>query len=122
MASRKPLNWATETQEQITVASYCDIMHIPMYHIPNEAKRSVVDGRIQNAMGRKKGVPDICIPVARGGFHGLYIELKSLTGKPTQEQKQWLKTLTSEGYRATICYGAAQAIEEIKNYMKGTRT
>ena len=23
--------------------------------------------------GRKRGVPDICLPVARGGFHALYV-------------------------------------------------
>lgn len=47
-----------------------------LYHIPNEGKRSRATGRRMVAEGLKKGVPDICLPVARGGSHGLYIELK----------------------------------------------
>lgn len=32
--------------------------------------------------GVKAGVPDICLPVARNGYHGLHIELKA--GKTQQ--------------------------------------
>lgn len=51
-----------------------------MYHIPNEGKRSRTGGQRAVAEGLKSGVPDICLPVARGGAHGLYIEMKRQQG------------------------------------------
>ena len=54
-----------------------------LYHIPNEGKRSRATGARLVAEGLKRGVPDICLPVARGGCHGLYIELKrERSGRP----------------------------------------
>ena len=43
-----------------------------LYHIPNEGKRPPATGARLKSMGLKSGVPDVCLPVARGGFHGLY--------------------------------------------------
>ena len=39
--------------------------------------------------GVKAGVPDICLPVARNGYHGLYIELKAGKNKATKNQEKW---------------------------------
>ena len=54
------------------------------------------------AMGYKKGYPDITIFHARHGYHSLLIELKSATGKISEEQKEWKKRLIEEGYKAEI--------------------
>ena len=51
-----------------------------LYHIPNEGKRSGRAGAALLRQGLKRGVPDICLPVARGGYHALYIELKRRSG------------------------------------------
>lgn len=40
-----------------------------LYHIPNEGKRSLKEGARMKAEGLKAGVPDLCLPVARGGYH-----------------------------------------------------
>ena len=108
----------SETQEQIAVASYLRVKNIPFYHIPNEAKRSLATARIEIAMGLQSGVPDICIPVARKGYHGLYIELKSLKGKPTENQLKWLKELKKQGYCCFICKGADSAIKAVEYYLE----
>ena len=61
------------------------------YHVPNEGKRSPAAAMKLLAEGLKKGVPDNFLPVARGGYHGLYIELKRTKGgKLSPEQRQWL--------------------------------
>ena len=91
-----------------------------MYHIPNEGQRSRATGGRLRAEGLKKGVPDICLPVARMGFHGLYIELKRIkNGRATEEQRAWLKKLTAEGYLACICHGGQAAAEVITDYLNG---
>ena len=33
-------------------------------------------------------------------------------------QKEWIEKLNSVGYRAVVCYGADEAIREIKNYLE----
>ena len=51
-----------------------------MYHIPNGGSRGKVEAIRFKAEGVKAGVPDICLPVPRGTWHGLYIELKRREG------------------------------------------
>lgn len=94
-----------------------------MYHIPNEGKRSFSSGKRLVAEGLKKGVPDICLPAARCGYHGMYIEMKrSKGGKATKEQLWWQDRLTKQGYYAVICRGWEEAAAEILKYLKGAET
>lgn len=51
-----------------------------MYHIPNGGLRNKPVAVRLTAQGVRRGVPDICLPVARHGFHSLYIELKRPKG------------------------------------------
>jgi hypothetical protein len=72
------------------------------------------------AEGLKGGVPDICLPVARGGHHGLYIELKRIkNSRVTEEQLKWLENLAGQGYVAAVCRGADEAIDLITRYLGG---
>ena len=89
-----------------------------LYHIPNEGKRSKAAAGRLKAEGLKKGVPDLCLPVARGEYHGLYIELKALDGKATREQVGWIGNLRQQGYYAEICAGSERAIRVIEDYLK----
>lgn len=89
-----------------------------LYHIPNEGKRSRITGRRMVAEGLKKGVPDICLPVARGGAHGLYIELKRTKDwKITEEQETWMRDLMEQGYEVALCIGWEKAAEIICKYL-----
>jgi hypothetical protein len=90
-----------------------------LYHVPNGGKRYAATARRLKAEGVKPGVPDLCLPVARGGFHGLYIELKRVRGnKATDKQTSWLEALTRQGYRAAVCFGWEAAAEAIKQYLR----
>lgn len=90
-----------------------------MYHIPNEGLRNPRTGARLKKEGLKPGVPDICLPVPRGGYHGLFIELKAGKNKPTETQIEWLQELVRQGYAAGWCTGWEQAAEMIKRYMEG---
>lgn len=91
-----------------------------LYHIPNEGKRSHKTGERMKAEGLKSGVPDICLPVACGGHHGLYIELKRVkNSRVTVAQMAWIEALTRQGYVAAVCRGADEAIELITRYLSG---
>ncbi len=94
-----------------------------MYHIPNEGKRSLSSGKKLVAAGLKKGVPDICLPAAKRGCHGMYIEMKrTKDGRPSKEQLWWRDRLIKQGYHAVICKGWEEAAAEILNYLKGAET
>ena len=74
-------------------------------------------------IGVKSGVPDICLPVARGGCHGLYIEMKRRNeGKATDNQKTWIAALREEGYAAGVCRGMEDAKRVILAYLEREKT
>jgi len=64
----------------------------------------------------KKGLPDIVIPVAKGGYHGLYIELKKEKGITSPAQKEFIKRLCEEGYLAKSIQGYQDTINAIEGY------
>lgn len=94
-----------------------------LYHITNEGKRSVVTGARLKSEGLKPGVPDLCLAVARGGAHGLYIEMKRTKGgRVSPQQAAWLEKLAREGYATAICKGWEQARDVIERYLANEHT
>lgn len=89
-----------------------------LYHVPNEGKRDRLYAYALKRRGVKAGVPDLCLPVARKGYHGLYIELKAGKNKATDNQERWIDRLNEQGYRAVVCYGWSEATGEIEAYLK----
>ena len=89
-----------------------------LMHIPNGGKRTKAEAAIMHATGVKSGVPDLLLPVARQGFHGLWIEMKRQTnGVVTLNQKGWHKALREQGYRVEVCHGWIEARSRIMDYM-----
>ena len=72
--------------------------------------------------GYSRGFPDLQITEARGSYFGLFIELKTLKGRPTLVQKEWIKDLKSRGYAAYICKGIDETMETIDAYMSKGKT
>lgn len=90
-----------------------------LFAIPNGGQRHKAVAAKLKAEGVKAGVPDICLPVARGGYHALYIELKVGKNKPTKDQERWLQGLNNEGNKAVWCTGWDAARKIIINYLEG---
>ena len=93
-----------------------------LHHIPNGGKRDVRTAANLKKEGVKAGVPDMCLPVARGQYHGLYIELKVGKNKPSIKQKEWIEALKEQGYKVEVCYGWIEAREVIESYLKCEKT
>lgn len=94
-----------------------------LYHVPNGGSRHKAEAGRLRAEGVKAGVPDLCLPVARGQYHGLYIELKRQRGGRTSDhQSEWLDALSAQGYKAALCYGWEQAAGTIIEYLTGGGT
>lgn len=89
-----------------------------MHAIPNGGKRDIRTAAMLKAEGVKPGVPDIFLPVPRGGKHGLYIELKRRKGGTlTKEQAAWINALMHQGYTCAVCHGWESARDEILRYL-----
>lgn len=70
-------------------------------------------------LGMRKGYPDINLPVKRGEYSGLYIELKRVKGgQISKEQQEWREFLLSQGYAHYFCKGADEAWKVILGYLK----
>lgn len=122
MASSKG---ATENQHQMAVIKWSQQASIRqkwpelklLFHIPNERKCTPQQGRILKLMGVKRGVPDLMLPVARGRYHGLYIEMKTETGRSTEDQKWWGEELRGQGYMHEVCHGWESATRVLEWYL-----
>ncbi|MGE4194702.1 MAG: VRR-NUC domain-containing protein [Pseudodesulfovibrio sp.] len=90
-----------------------------MYAVPNAGKRSKAVAGMMLAEGLKKGVPDVVLPVARGGYHGAYLEFKTAKGRVRPEQKEWLASLAEEGYFAAVVRSFDEATTMLADYMQG---
>jgi hypothetical protein len=72
------------------------------------------------AMGYRAGTPDIMIFEPRGGFCGLFIEMKVRKGgRVSEEQEAFIEALRARGYFAFVAFGADEAKKTIDAYMKG---
>jgi hypothetical protein len=87
------------------------------FHVPNERKASIQRRITMARAGVKKGIPDICIPVANDKYHSLFIEMKVKPNKASPEQIEVLKALYQEGNYSCICWSADQAIEVVTRYI-----
>jgi len=78
-----------------------------------------IAGRMKRA-GHRKGVLDIVWPIARHGYHGLYIELKRRkSGRLSAAQKEEIEFLRAEGYCAGEVRGWEEAAKFIMKYIEG---
>lgn len=88
------------------------------FHIPNGGSRNKIEAARLKAQGVKAGVPDVFISVPRGGYHGLYIEMKrQVGGKMREGQKEIIPRLRAQGYCVEICKGFHPAADVIEKYM-----
>ena len=69
------------------------------------------------AGGMRRGFPDIDVPIARGGYTGMHIEMKSERGQLTEDQKWWLAQLRDQDRKCVVCRSAQQAWEELSKYL-----
>jgi len=107
-----------EHEEQVAVIDYCAWARVPCFAIPNGGMRSKATAAKLKAEGVKAGVPDLFVPVARGKYHGLFIEMKFGKNRPTEKQREWLALLSRNGYAAICCHGSSEAIDAIEEYMR----
>ena len=95
-----------------------------MFSVPNGGFRPKPIAAAMRAEGAKSGVLDICLPVRRGPWNMLWIELKrpktdtQTAGKVSKEQLEWIDYFKSIGCGACVCVGWHEARETIIKYLE----
>lgn len=108
----------TEDEEQFQLVKWLRDKNIPFYHVPNQRRTTVQYGAKLKRLGVSAGVPDLVITCMRGGYGGLYIELKRVKGGVLSEsQALWRDTLIREGYAWYMALGAEHGKVIVKQYL-----
>ncbi|MGR3991452.1 VRR-NUC domain-containing protein [Pseudomonas sp. 1121_17] len=117
----KPID--REGQEQAALMREIELRYPEVfeliYHVPNGGHRVKAVAAKLKAQGVKAGIPDLVLPMARGGYFGLYIEFKA-TVEPapvSTSQKDCLRRLNAQGYLAIVCRGHFDAMEQLRAYL-----
>ncbi|MBV4496393.1 VRR-NUC domain-containing protein [Pseudomonas sp. SWRI12] len=91
-----------------------------IYHVPNGGHRHKLVAIKLKEQGVRAGVPDLVLPMARGGYFGLYIEFKAMPpfdAAVSANQDAYIQALTEQGYLAIVCRGHIDALEAIRAYL-----
>ena len=88
-----------------------------IFAIPNGGARDPITGANLKREGVKRGVLDICLPVARCGYHGLFMEMKKPGEKMTPEQQEFSIFLKEQGYSTHVVNDFQVAIKIVREYL-----
>lgn len=108
-----------EHEEQVTLFSWAKYREELrwMFAIPNGGLRHKSVAMKMKAEGVKAGIWDIFLPLPRGEYHGLFIEMKYKMNKLTPSQKEFGQYIEEAGYKAEVAYSWEQAKNIIEEYL-----
>lgn len=99
---------------QVAICHYLDLMKVPFFAIPNGGKRPDRTGKRLVQEGMKSGVADLFLMIPNKIFHGLFIEVKSATGRQQPSQKDFEKITFDSGY----CYEVVRSLDDLINCLE----
>ena len=110
----------SEHQEQVMLINWFRLA-FPKYiifAIPNGGSRHIVTAVNLKAEGVLAGVSDLFLMVAKGEWHGMFIEMKAKTGSVSDKQKDFMAAANAMNYKTAVCYGFDDAKEAITKYLQ----
>ena len=113
-----------EHREQVALINWRDTFsnihpELKLLHSNQNARKCTPrQGKYLNDEGRVKGVPDLCLPIPRDGYSGLWIEMKAdKTSNTTPEQKDWIHRLEHYGHKCVVCCDWTIGARIIQKYL-----
>lgn len=113
----------SEDEEQFVVVEYLQRRGWEIHHSPNGGKRPhKVDkkgtrysneGKKMQKLGTLPGFHDLIIldpPPKFPGAPGTFVEMKTIDGSASKEQKEFKERRIQQGWKAEVCYGANHAL------------
>lgn len=90
-----------------------------LYAVPNGVRTSAKQAGKLKAEGLQAGVPDLHLPVARGGYHGLWLEMKAPAGRMSDDQRWWREQLLAQGHAHVVPRSVDEAKAAVLAYLGG---
>lgn len=109
-----------EHQIQVNCVNYFRLRwrNALIFAIPNGGARDIRVAQKLKAEGVLAGVPDLCIPISRNGYNGLYIEMKAgKKGVVSDKQKDVMARLEENGYLCKVCRSLDDFMKVVDDYM-----
>ncbi len=117
---------ALEHLMQVEIIAECTrrAEHDPRWNlcfaIPNGGYRSKRTAGRLKAEGVRAGLPDLFLPIAAHGMHGMFLELKCGKNRQSIPQAAWAKALREQGYCVEVVYDDPSiAIDILAWYLSG---
>lgn len=89
-----------------------------LFAIPNGARRDKATGAKLKAEGVLAGVSDLIFLKSNRFYGALLIEVKKPKGSQQQNQKEWERKITADGYKYVVCRSVSEFMQEIEDYLK----
>ncbi|MFV7771658.1 hypothetical protein [Shewanella marisflavi] len=84
--------------------------------VPNGGARPDATAQDLADEGVKKGYPDVTGDLPKGIYHGIFIEFKWGTNKPSTKQISMLRRKASRGYFVCVIYSLDECIDVLTKY------
>lgn len=111
----------TESQALWSRAQLVPVLRDCLYHVANGGNRNLREAARLKRMGVRPGVHDYHLPVPRGIYHSLYVELKpDVKGyypNVSTEQIKWRRLMRNMGNAAYIIKGWEKAFDVMQRYL-----
>ena len=88
-----------------------------LWAIPNGGARHIKTAVALKNEGVLSGVSDLFLMKPMGLKSGLFIEMKAVKGRVSENQREFIDLATMMGYQAEVCYGFEAAKKIITNYL-----
>lgn len=88
-----------------------------MFAVPNGGHRNIQTARSLKAEGVTSGVADLLLLVARHNYHGLCVEVKTIVGRQSENQKNWQRAVEAQGYYYAIVRSLDEFAELVRLYL-----
>lgn len=88
-----------------------------LFAIPNGGQRNVITAARMKKEGVVSGVSDLFLSVPKREFHGFYIEMKAGEGKLTENQEEFFRYASKNGYKCKKINSFDQFVREVEFYL-----
>lgn len=103
---------------QVAITQYLGFMNYPFFAIPNGGQRHPGVARKLKAEGVQAGVADLFIMIPNANRNGLFVEVKTATGKQSESQKQFQAKCTLWNYAYVLVRSLDDMIQILDDYNK----
>lgn len=117
-AEKKDKDPFRESQIQNMIIAYLNEKNIDYHPSMSGIKASNGLAKFMESQGIKAGHSDLIIYAKTKKHEILLLELKTVKGRLSDVQKEWLKAKAKQGYAVSVAYGYYEAVYKIEKYLE----